>query len=128
MTYRSQWYPQSDALEIKILGHHYSANNLAIAVAMAWQTRQFNRFFADVVGFWVLSMPVYQAKLFHPTISTLQNDFDQIWQPLLPGCLIAGSIAAILGLTCNRLFWRFYIARRWQLALTTTLTALRPEG
>ncbi|WP_455379725.1 DUF2062 domain-containing protein [Acidihalobacter prosperus] len=91
--------------------------NLAIAVALVWLTNPLTIppmfFFAYAIGCWVLGLPVYHASFFHPDMSTLQRDFGQIWQPLLLGCLIVGSLSAILGFICIRLYWRFYVTKRW---------------
>ena len=87
--------------------------NIAISVALVWITNPltmpFLFGFAYFVGFWTLGM------------STDDLYFEWSWAwfsnnggPFLWGCLICGSVSALLGYFGIRLFWRFHIISAWK--------------
>jgi len=41
------------------------------------------------------------------------TEFIAIWQPLLLGCFLLGTIAAILAILLVRLCWRIMVLRSW---------------
>jgi uncharacterized protein (DUF2062 family) len=41
------------------------------------------------------------------------TDFLAMWQPLVLGSLICGTVAALLGVVVVRLIWRIVVIRSW---------------
>ena len=91
--------------------------NLPLAVATVWITNPITIppifFFAYLVGAWTLGIPAGDFN-FELSIDWLQNGFVLIWKPLLLGCLICGTVSAILGNIIVRVLWRLHIIRHLQ--------------
>jgi hypothetical protein len=51
-----------------------------------------------------------QPFVFELSLSWLSNQFLQIWQPMVLGCVLLGSIAAFVGYVALDLLWRASIA------------------
>ena len=90
--------------------------NLPIAAMAVWITNPFTVapifFYSYKLGSWVLQRPVEQYA-FSLSWEWFSQEFLSIWQPLLLGCVICGSIAAILGIVFVRLGWRLAVIRSW---------------
>ncbi len=90
--------------------------NLPIASMAVWVTNPFTIapifFYAYKVGAWVLEVPVGQYS-FSPSWEWFSYEFLKIWQPLLLGSVIFGTIAALLGILVVRLAWRLIVIRSW---------------
>ena len=42
------------------------------------------------------------------------SELQHIWQPLLLGSLIVGTVIAGLGYVLTLLYWRIWVSRNWQ--------------
>ncbi len=85
--------------------------NLPLAVVLVWVTNPVT--FAPMfytayrLGGWILGMPMAGAP--HPEFSP--EALVQVWEPLMTGCLVLGTISALLGYLVVRLLWRWRIVR-----------------
>ena len=91
--------------------------NLPLSVILCWITNPLTIppmfYFAYLVGTWVLSWPPSQFE-FELSFEWLGNELIHIWQPFLLGCLICGSIAAIIGYYTISLSWRYHVVMAWK--------------
>jgi hypothetical protein len=90
--------------------------NLPIAAMSVWVTNPFTVapifFYAYKLGAWVLQIPV-ERYAFSLSWEWFSQEFLAIWQPLLLGCVILGSVAAVSGILIVRLGWRLIVIRSW---------------
>ena len=91
--------------------------NLPISVALVWLTNPITItpmfYFAYLVGTWTLGTPVNEFH-FELSIDWLKDGFLLIWQPLLLGCFICGTVLSVLGNITVRILWRLHIVKNWQ--------------
>lgn len=91
--------------------------NLPISVALVWITNPFTMppifYFAFKLGAYVLDVPPTGFH-FEASISWLTTGFLHIWKPFLMGCLIVGTLSALLSNIIIRLIWRYTVTRLWQ--------------
>ncbi len=91
--------------------------NLPVAVAGVWLTNPLTMapifFFAYKVGAWVLQLPV-EPQAFSMTWDWFSHEFLSIWQPLLLGSLICGTLAALFGMLIVKLSWRLVVIHHWR--------------
>ena len=91
--------------------------NLPLSVLLCWITNPITIppmfYFAYLVGTWVLSWPPSEFE-FELSFTWLGNELVHIWQPFLLGCLICGSIAAIIGYYTISLSWRYHVVMAWK--------------
>jgi hypothetical protein len=66
-------------------------------------------FFAYRLGRTLLGLEP-QPFEFELSLSWLGNQFLQIWQPMVLGCVLLGSLAAFVGFIALDLLWRASIA------------------
>ncbi len=91
--------------------------NLPLAVVAVWVTNPvtvpFVFYGAYELGAWLLGIP---PRNFHLELSLgwLMERIDAIWQPLLLGCLILGTLSALVGYALVHLLWRLHVARSWR--------------
>jgi hypothetical protein len=92
-------------------------SNLPISVSLVWLTNPVTMppiFFAQYqVGVLLLgaserSMPMELS------VNWLMAELHHIWQPLLLGSLVVGSVVAALGYVLTLLYWRMWVSRNWQ--------------
>ncbi len=90
--------------------------NLPIAVMAVWITNPITMgpiyFIAYQIGAAVLAMPVAE-QTFTMSWEWFTHEFIAIWQPLILGSFVLGTIAAILGVLFVRIFWRVIVVRNW---------------
>ena len=90
--------------------------NLPIAVMAVWVTNPITMgpiyFIAYQIGAAVLAMPVAE-QTFTMSWEWFTHEFIAIWQPLILGSFVLGTIAAILGVLFVRIFWRVIVVRNW---------------
>jgi uncharacterized protein (DUF2062 family) len=90
--------------------------NLPIAVMAVWITNPITiapiYFFSYQVGAYILELPV-SDQAFTMSWEWFATEFIAIWQPLLLGCFLLGTIAAILAVLLVRLLWRILVLRSW---------------
>lgn len=93
--------------------------NLPLSVALVWLTNPFTIppvfFFAYLVGTWVLGTPP-DTESFKFSLEWLEHGgLNTIWEPLLLGSLICGTIASILGYLLILWIWRWRTIEKWKL-------------
>ena len=92
--------------------------NLPISVGLVWVTNPITIppmfYSAYKLGAWILGEPIVHTK-FELTMEWLQSSFSNIWQPLLTGSLILGSVSAVLGYALVRGFWRMQVVQYMKL-------------
>ena len=90
--------------------------NLPIAVMAVWITNPITiapiYFCSYQVGAYILEIPV-SDQAFTMSWDWFATEFIAIWQPLLLGCFLLGTIAAILAILLVRLCWRIMVLRSW---------------
>lgn len=91
--------------------------NLPISVALVWLTNPITippiYYFTYKVGTLILGQPIRDIK-FELTGKWLLQELSMIWEPLLLGCFVVGTISAILGYFMVRGFWRLHVIRSLQ--------------
>lgn len=91
--------------------------NLPLAVIFTWLTNPISFgpifVFAYKVGTWLLNEQVKQIS-FELSFQWVTEQLVYIWEPLLLGCFILGSISAITGYIAVRLLWRLFLVRKWE--------------
>lgn len=89
--------------------------NLVIAVVLVWLSNPLTIppmfYFGYVVGTWLLGAPVINTA-FEPTFAWFWQRLNEIWQPLLLGSLLVGSVVSMAGYGAIHLFWRLHLIRR----------------
>jgi uncharacterized protein len=90
--------------------------NLAISVALVWITNPLTVapifFMAYKVGTAFVGGSPDQFA-FELSWAWVSNELDNIWQPLLLGCLLCGVFFGLLGQTVVKGLWRWYVVKRW---------------
>ena len=91
--------------------------NLPLSVALVWITNPITMpaifYVAYLVGSWTLGTPP-QAEGFKVSMEWLELSLEGIWQPLLVGSFICGTVSGILSYVIMRLFWRWSIIKQWR--------------
>ena len=109
------WIPTPGQMAIAAVAAFYFRANLPISVILVWITNPITMppmfYFAYRVGLGALNMP-RQENLSFATDSFLSG-LGEIWQPFLLGCLIVGTISAIVGFVVMRLLWRYVVVKQW---------------
>ena len=89
--------------------------NLPLAVILVWITNPLT--FAPLfygayrVGAWILQRPPRDVH-FELTLHWLGTTFTTIWEPLLLGCFVIGSVSGILGYSAVQIAWRIAVAKK----------------
>lgn len=91
--------------------------NLPISVGMVWVSNPITMpgmlYVCYLLGSWILDVPM-QPPDTDGMMQWVMNRFGQIWQPLLLGSVILGSLAALLGNVGVRLVWRWHVSLQWK--------------
>lgn len=91
--------------------------NLPFSVALVWVTNPITItpiFYSTyLVGTWLLGVPPV-TEGFEMSAEWFQESLGEIWQPLLLGSLLCGSILATAGYCIMRGLWRLHIIRRFK--------------
>jgi len=89
--------------------------NLPISVALVWISNPVTIppmfYFNYLVGTWLLGTPPDVGK-FELSIGWITTEIGVIWQPLLVGSLLIGTLLGITGYCITRLYWRQHVLRR----------------
>ena len=92
-------------------------SNLPISVSLVWLTNPVTMppiFFAQYkVGTLLLGAPERSMPM-ELSFTWLMSELQHIWQPLLLGSLIVGTVIAGLGYVLTLLYWRIWVSRNWQ--------------
>ena len=112
------WIPTPGQMAIAAVAAFYAGANLPISVALVWITNPLTMppmfYFAYIVGLKALGLESPAAD-FEFNLDSLMSSLGEIGGPFLFGCLILGTISAILGYFGIKLFWRYYISKQWRL-------------
>ena len=90
--------------------------NLPIAVALVWLTNPITAppvlYLTYKLGAWLLGTPpmVFAEPL---TWQWLNTELARLWQPLLLGLLVAGSLLSLTSYFSIRFIWRQYVLYQW---------------
>lgn len=91
--------------------------NLPISVALVWITNPLTIppvFYTNyLVGTWLLGAPPHVGE-FQLSLEWIAAELNLIWKPLLLGSFVTGAVLAITGYSCMRLYWRWYVLRRFR--------------
>lgn len=90
--------------------------NLPISAALVWITNPITMpalfYFAYLVGSKIMRVPDTVENIDF-SVEGLLSGLGEIWQPFLLGCLISGTILALLGYVAIKLLWRINVINRW---------------
>ena len=90
--------------------------NLPISVGLVWVSNPLTMppmFFACYrAGAWLLNLPVSQHSS-DGTLEWILTHFNQVWPPLLLGCLVLGTSLALIANVSVRLLWRWQVSQSW---------------
>ncbi len=86
--------------------------NLPISVALVWITNPITIppmfYFAYKVGAFTLGHEA-QALDFELSIEWLMSSLNDVWAPLLLGCLICSTLLSAIGYFCIHALWRLHV-------------------
>jgi uncharacterized protein (DUF2062 family) len=92
--------------------------NLPVSVALVWITNPFTMapifYLAYKTGALILNEPPLDIS-FELTLEWMTTQLGDIWQPFLLGCLLFGTLSALLGNLIVRSFWRLQVRKNWRL-------------
>jgi uncharacterized protein (DUF2062 family) len=90
--------------------------NLPLSVALVWITNPITippMFYGTyLVGNWLMGRPASELHI-ELSVDWLMHGLTNVWQPLLLGSFVCGTIASILGYVCIRLYWRHHVIKQW---------------
>jgi uncharacterized protein (DUF2062 family) len=88
--------------------------NVPVTLLLVWSSNPITMgpmmYFAYRVGLWLLGME-NQTNLSDPSFQWFMDQIGQIWQPLILGCLMCGSVVGITGFIAVRLYYRWRVTR-----------------
>lgn len=91
--------------------------NLPISVGLVWLTNPVTMpaiFFTQYkIGTLLLGTPERTMPM-ELSLTWLAAEFQHIWQPLMVGSILIGSVLAMIGYSATMLYWRFWVSRNWQ--------------
>lgn len=92
--------------------------NLPVSAALVWITNPFTMapifFLAYKTGSLILNEPPLDIS-FELTLEWMTTQLGDIWQPFLLGCLLFGTLSALIGNLVVRSFWRLQVRKNWKL-------------
>lgn len=91
--------------------------NLPLAVALVWISNPLTIppiFYATYeFGRWILQSPEIHFTI-ELSWDWLTNELGKLWQPLLVGSLITGTVFGALSYITMQLFWRWHVVKNWK--------------
>lgn len=91
--------------------------NLPISVGLVWLTNPLTIapvfYFNYLVGTWLLGKPA-EVREFELSADWIMAEIGAIWKPLYLGSFVLGVLLAVIGYFAMRLFWRWYVVRRYR--------------
>ncbi len=89
--------------------------NLPISAGLVWITNPITIpavfYFTYKLGAWILGTSFHEGVTFAMSYEWIMEELTAIWQPFLLGCLVLGTVSAVLGNLTIRLVWRLHVAR-----------------
>lgn len=99
--------------------------NLPISIAATWVTNPFTMvpifYFTYKLGTFILQQERIAIDKFNFSFEWFINMFAQIWQPLILGSLLVGSILSFLTYIIINGLWRLSIVAQWKKRQKNTL-------
>ncbi|MCL5041236.1 MAG: DUF2062 domain-containing protein [Gammaproteobacteria bacterium] len=90
--------------------------NLPISVALVWVSNPVTMpalfFFQYKLGTLLLGTPERSIPM-QLSLSWVTAEIQHIWQPLLTGALLMGTVLAFTAYAGTMLYWRFWVSRSW---------------
>ncbi|GLR64691.1 DUF2062 domain-containing protein [Marinospirillum insulare] len=90
--------------------------NLPISVGLVWVSNPLTTppllYVCYRLGAWILNVPLSPPSS-EGIIDWVFTHFNQIWPPLLLGCLIIGAVLAVVANVAVRLLWRWQVSQSW---------------
>lgn len=112
------WVPLPIQMILGAIGSIAFRVNLPITVGLVWITNPITMppmfYFAYKMGVWTLGLPKHEFT-FELSWEWLMQELGATWEPFLLGCLICGVVSSVLGYVLMRGFWRFHVARAWEI-------------
>ncbi len=91
--------------------------NIPVAVVTVWISNPFTMpamfYLAYKIGVMILGGPLKPLQ-FELSWHWLTQQLGQIWQPLLLGSVICGTVLAIIGYFAVTIIWRMVVKRNWR--------------
>lgn len=104
--------------------------NLPISVGLVWVSNPLTMppmFFASYrLGAWLLNLPVSRHSS-DGTLDWILTHFNQVWPPLLLGCVILGASFALVANVAVRLLWRWHVSQSWNRRQSSRLLPSSPK-
>lgn len=92
--------------------------NIPISVGLVWFSNPITIppifYFTYKVGAAILQQPALTKTNFKFSVEWFASHFAQIWQPLILGSLICGTLAAAIGFVLVHRLWRRHIIHQWR--------------
>lgn len=92
--------------------------NLPLAVGIVWISNPITMppimYFCYRVGTTILGEP-NQVQNIEISFEWLAQQVSVVWQPLLLGSLLTGTVLGVIGFVSVRLYWRWKVARNWSM-------------
>lgn len=90
--------------------------NLPVAVSLVWITNPLTiapmSYFSYRVGITILQIPEQDFNI-ELTWEWLTSGLSHIWEPLLLGSFVCGTVSGIIAFIGIRLFWRWHVVSNW---------------
>ena len=91
--------------------------NVPLAFSLVWITNPLTIpiiFYSTyLLGCFLLGEPSSITQ-FEASFEWIQDMFGEIWQPLLLGSVVTGSVSALMGYFLTRYLWRLHVMHLWQ--------------
>jgi len=91
--------------------------NLPLSISLVWITNPITIppmfYFAYKLGTVLLGMPIQKID-FSLSQEWFFGTLGNIWQPLLLGCFILGTVSALTGYLLVHFLWRLQVTRLWR--------------
>ena len=92
--------------------------NLPLALGFVWLSNPITMpplmYFCYRLGSWILDEP-NQLHKGEMSLEWILAQIAVVWQPLLLGCFICGTVFGVLGFVAVRIYWRWKVARNWSM-------------
>ena len=89
--------------------------NLPLSVTLVWINNPVTMppffYFAYKLGARILGTSLNEKITFDLSFQWIIDQLTVIWQPFLLGCLVLGTVNAVLGNVAVRLLWRLHVVR-----------------
>lgn len=94
----------------------YWRANVAVALAAIWLSNPLTVPLQLYLSYELGALLLHPAVHFHFewSLHRLGAQFDQLWPPLLLGCLLCGAAAGLFGAALVRGLWRLQVTLRWR--------------